>query len=149
MLKKAIGIAIFLLISISSVSNAQGKLGFIGKIFTKKEAKVLFGDVKSSVVLKKSALIKAIGQANDYVAFFVKNGKISLINEKRSLLAGDSQKIEKGDPIFIFSKTILAEFLAKTVDSDIMVEERSSTSTLSVEDVTLEYTMRCPPICWE
>ncbi|MEW6654503.1 MAG: hypothetical protein AB1394_13715 [Bacteroidota bacterium] len=149
MLKQILGIVIILLVSFSTVSNAQGKLGFVGKIFDKKEANILFGEVKSSLELKPNVLKQALLKAKDYVVFVVKNGKISIVNEKKQVLAGEVRTITNNDALIIFSKDQVAGFVSIIGSSPIMVEERSSTTTLTAAEYTLEFALTCPPICYE
>ena len=138
-------ITIFLLISVTT--KAQGKLGFVGKIFDKKEANILFGDVKSSFELKPNVLKLALLNAKDYVLIAVRNGRISLANEKKQVLAGDLQPIGTTETVYIFGKDKVAEFVSLIGSSPIQVEQRSSTLTLTAGDLTLEMSMPCPPIC--
>lgn len=149
MSKKVLWIFVILLVSFSSVSNAQGKLGFVGKIFGKQEAKVLFGEVKNSIQLKPNELKQALLKAKDYVVFVVKNGKISIANEKKQVLAGEVQAITGKDVLFIFSKDKVAEFVSLIGSAPIAVEERNSTTTLTAADYTLEMSLPCPPVCFE
>jgi len=149
MLKQLLGITVILLVSLSTISNAQGKLGFVGKIFSKQEAKVLFGEVKSSVELKPNLLKQALLKAKDYVVFVVKNGKLSIVNEKKQVLAGEVQAITLQETMFIFSKDKVAEFVSLIGSESIAVEERSSTTTLTAGVYTLEMSLPCPPICFE
>lgn len=140
-------LTIFLLVSVTT--KAQGKLGFVGKIFNKKEANILFGDVKSSFELKPNVLKLALLKAKDYVVIAVKNGRISLANEKKQVLAGDLQPISSTGTVYIFGKDKVAEFISLIGSSPIQVEERGSTITLTAGDVTLEMSWPCPPICFE
>lgn len=148
MLKRFTVTILLLFALISVTTNAQGKLGFVGKIFDKKEANVLFGDVKSSTELKPNVLKQALLSAKDYVLITVRNGRISLANEKKQVLAGDLQPISTTETVYIFSKDKVAEFISLIGSTPIQVEERNSTLTVTAGDVTLEMSMRCPPICF-
>ena len=139
-------LTIFLLISVTT--KAQGKLGFVGKIFDKKEAHILFGEVKSSRELKPNILKQALLQVKDYVLITVRNGRISLANEKKQVLAGDIQTIGTTETVYIFGKDKVAEFISLIGSSPIQVEERGSTITLTAGDYTLEYALPCPPTCF-
>ncbi|RJQ57560.1 MAG: hypothetical protein C4517_17100 [Stygiobacter sp.] len=147
MLKRFTVTILILIALISVTANAQGKLGFVGKIFDKKEANILFGDVKSSTELKPNVLKQALLSAKDYVLITVRNGRISLANEKKQVLAGDLQPISTTETVYIFSKNKVAEFVSLIGASPIQVEQRSSTLTVTAGDVTLEQSMACPPIC--
>ena len=136
-----------ILLFISVTTKAQGKLGFVGKIFDKKEATILFGDVKSTLELKSGVLKRALLLSTDYVLIYVKNGKVSIANEKKQVLAGDVQTIGTTETVYIFSKDKVAEFVSLIGGSPILVEQRSSTLTITAGEVTLEQSMPCPPIC--
>ena len=132
---------------LSVTTKAQGKLGFVGKIFDKKEANILFGDVKSSFELKPNVLKLALLNAKDYVLIAVRNGRISFANEKKQVLAGDLQPIGTTETVYIFSKDKVAEFVSLIGSSPILVEVRSSTLTITAADHTLEFALPCPPMC--
>jgi len=150
MLRKTFGITLTLVLLISATSNAQGRMGFVGKIFDKKEAKTLFGEVKKSFELKPNILKKALLQAKDYVLIVVKNGRISIANEKKQVLAGEVQAISGIETTsYAFSKDKVAEFISLIGSSSIAVEERASTTTLTAADYTLEFALPCPPVCFE
>ncbi len=137
---------IFLLMSVTT--QAQGKLGFVGKIFDKKEANILFGDVKSSFELKPNVLKLALLNAKDYVFIAVRNGRISFVNEKKQVLAGDLQPISATETVYVISKDKMAEFVSLIGSAPIVVEERSGTITITATDYTLEQLLSCPPICF-
>ncbi len=150
MFRKMLGVILTLVLLISVTTNAQGRMGFVGKIFDKKEAKTLFGEVKKSFELKPNILKQALLQAKDYVLIVVKNGRISIANEKKQVLAGEVQAISGLETTsYAFSKDKVAEFITLIGSSTIQVEERSSTLTLTASDITLEMSMPCPPICFE
>ena len=148
MLKRFTVTILILIALISVTANAQGKLGFVGKIFDKKEANILFGDVKSSTELKPNVLKQALLSAKDYVLITVRNGRISLANEKKQVLAGDLQPISTTETVYIFSKDKVAEFVTLIGSSPIIVEQRDATITLTAGDYTLEYALPCPPTCF-
>ena len=147
MLKRFTVTILILIALISVTTNAQGKLGFVGKIFDKKEANILFGDVKSSTELKPNVLKQALLSAKDYVLIAVRNGRISLANEKKQVLAGDLQPISTTETVYIFGKDKVAEFISLIGSSAIQVEQRSGTITLTAADYTLEFATICPPVC--
>lgn len=149
MFKQITGGIISLLLLVSITTNAQGRMGFVGKIFDKNEAKVLFGEVKRSFELKPNVLKQALLGAKDYVLIAVKNGRISIANEKKQVLAGEVQAIGSTETVYIFSKSKVAEFVSLIGSEPIQVEERSGTTTLTAADYTLEFSVMCPPVCFE
>jgi hypothetical protein len=159
---------ILLVVIISSVGivNGQGKYGTVGKIFSKKEANVLFGKVIGSVQIKADDLNQALSQADAYVLFTIKNSQAVVTNEKRKPLLTNlfSAALTADEPMFYFSKSVLQDFLQKignssdmaTVSSSnattasanlITVEVRSGVTTLSSGAYTLELSCICPPYC--
>ncbi|KAF0139066.1 MAG: hypothetical protein FD122_3540 [Stygiobacter sp.] len=148
MLKRFTVTILILFALISVTANAQGKLGLVGKIFDKKEANVLFGDVKSSTELKPNVLKQALLSAKDYVLITVRNGRISLADEKKQVLAGDIQAIGTTETVYVISKDKMAEFVSLIGSAPIVVEERSGTITITATDYTLEQLLSCPPICF-
>ncbi len=148
MLKRFTVTILILIALISVTANAQGKLGFVGKIFDKKEANILFGDVKSSTELKPNVLKQALLSAKDYVLITVRNGRISLADEKKQVLAGDIQAIGTTETVYVISKDKMAEFVSLIGSAPIVVEERSGTITITATDYTLEQLLSCPPICF-
>ncbi|MDP2039307.1 MAG: hypothetical protein Q8L04_18155, partial [Ignavibacteria bacterium] len=136
MLKRFTVTILILFALISVTTNAQGKLGFVGKIFDKKEANVLFGGVKSSLELRPNILKLALLNAKDYVVIVIKNGRISLANERKQILAGEVQAITVQDTQYIFSKDKIAEFISLIGSSQILVEQRDATITLTAADYT-------------
>lgn len=147
MLKRFTVTILILIALISVTTNAQGKLGFVGKIFNKQEANVLFGDIKSSTNLTPNVLKQALLLSKDYVFIVVRNGRISFANEKKQVLAGDLQPISTTETVYIFGKDKVAEFVSLIGNSPIQVEQRNATLTITASDYTLEFALPCPPFC--
>lgn len=161
----------FLFLSFISIF-AQGRMGEVGKLFTKDEANKLFGNPKTTLEISPKVLKAALLKANDYILFTVKNGKLILTNEKKLSLTDDNAKVGRYEQSYIFSKSKILEFLnaafgnsslqstnnvkEKAIDllstsatSPIYVELRESTLTLTAADATLEFSTLCPPVCFE
>jgi hypothetical protein len=158
------GFMVLLVMIAVSVSNAQGKLGVVGKIFSKPEAKTLFGKVIGSITIDKKELQQALSKAGDYVLLAVTNNRLVVCNEKKQLLNGSSYVLDKNQQMYVFSTSMVQKLLqpkvaAKTLDvssaalstssSAISVEVRAGVLTLSSETETLEFSMICPPICFD
>jgi hypothetical protein len=143
--------------------NAQGKLGMVGKKFTKQEADVLFGKVITSVKVNKRALHFATARAKDYVAFKIKNNKALVLNEKRisildevvpvnpkekvSSVTGTVPVVAADEVVYLFSKDVVAQFLNSSTAEEISIENREGVLTLSDGFTTLELSYSCPPLC--
>ena len=164
--------SLLLLISAFSAGSieAQGKLGKVGKIFTKQEANVLFGKVIGTVKLSRKQVKAALANAKDYVLIKVKNSRAHIFSEKRaSLLGNDKTQLAPDEVAFLCSKSVLEEFMSKTENENvepvkgtkrysvessqsssngtITVEVRAEVLSLSSLNLTLEAIIPCPPVC--
>jgi phage tail sheath gpL-like len=160
-------LSVVLLMLTVSVSNAQGKLGVVGKLFSKSEAKTLFGKVVGSITIDKKELQQAISKAGDYVLLAIKNNRLIVCNEKRVSFTSTADVLSKEQPMYIFSTSVLQKFLqsktstttlskgttvettAAATTSAITVEVRAEVLTLSNDTETLEMSMICPPVCFD
>ncbi|MEW5844188.1 MAG: hypothetical protein AB1775_13090 [Bacteroidota bacterium] len=162
--------AVVLFFSVTSLTNAQGKHGEIGKVFGKQEANVLFGKVIGSVQIKVSDLQKAIDRGGDYIFFMVKHSQLVVADEKRESLRDDGEQIGKDEVMYIFSKSQVKKLLQARASTDdakvsdktgsaksvsttaatatVTAEVRADVLTLSYGATTLEQSLVCPPACW-
>ena len=161
--------AVVLFFSVTSLTNAQGKHGEIGKVFGKQEANVLFGKVIGSVQIKVSDLQKAIDRGGDYIFFMVKHSQLVVADEKRESLRDDGEQIGKDEVMYVFSKSEVKKLLQAGASSDskdfdkkgttasvaasvatdvVSAEVRASVLTLTFGASTLEMSAACPPACW-
>jgi len=145
----------------SSIVSAQGKLGVVGKLFTKQEANVLFGKVIGSMNLSVTQLKNALANTKDYVLITVKNNTVVLRDESRRSISEENEYLDDKDVLYIFSKSqvenLLGSALLKTTTSSlsvsastdpvITVEVRASVLTLTSGETTLEMSYPCPPMC--
>ena len=151
--------AVILMIGSSTVS-AQGKLGVVGKLFTKQEANVLFGKVIGSMNISVTQLKNALANTKDYILVSVKNNTVVLRDENRRSISEENEYLDDKDVLYIFSKSqvenLLGSALLKTTsslsvsastDPVITVEVRASVLTLTAGETTLEYALPCPPVC--
>ena len=146
---------IILMIGTSTVS-AQG-LGLVGKLLSKKQADVLFGNVKVSIPMKASVMRKALDNANNYVLLTVKNNRIIIRDENKKSLSNENESLEKNETLYIFSKSLILQLLQSanstlnsvqaSGDTDVFVELRASVLTVTAGATTLEFALPCPPMC--
>lgn len=162
---------VILFFSVTSLTNAQGKHGDIGKVFSKHEADVLFGKVIGSVQIKVKDLESALEKGGDYIFFMVKHSQLVVANENRQSLRDDGEQIGKDEVMYVFSKSEVQKLLqvgASTDDSRttgvvkgstasvttttstdvVSAQVRADVLTLSYGTATLELSASCPPMCW-
>ena len=154
----------------ASISNAQGKLGVVGKMFDRNEANVLYGKVIGSLSISVADLEAALEKGKDYILITVKNNQVVIRNEKRDFLSRERVDMPNDEKMYIFSKSMIQNLLktqkpikhgkstvgtnalsttATTASDLVAVEVRASVMTLSYSDATLEMALPCPPICPE
>lgn len=141
----------------AAIPNAQfGKLGLVGKIFSRDEANIIFGKVKTSLTINVDELNAAIDKGNQYILFTIKDGQIVIRNEKKQHLSNERVNLRQDETLYIYSKSMVKELLkakrsslslAKSTAAAVAVEVRDGVLTLSYADATLEYATICPPFC--
>ena len=152
----------------ASISNAQGKLGVVGKMFDRNEANVLYGKVIGSLSISVADLQAALEKGKDYILITVKNNQVVIRNEKRDFLSRERVDMPNDEKMYIFSKSMIQNLLktqkpikhgkstvgtnalsttATTASDLVAVEVRASVMTLSYSDATLEMGLTCPPFC--
>ena len=148
---------VLFLITLFSVSNAQGKFGVVGKMFGKQEANNLYGKVNNSVTINVKDLQNALNKAGDYILIGIKNGVVILRNDQRIPIGNESESVERNFVLYRFSKSMVEQLLKSTSTTKtlsaassaniIIVELRASVLTLSNSEETLEMALPCPPLC--
>ncbi len=133
-----------------------GKLGIVGKIFSKNEADILFGKVKSSLTISVDELNAAIAKGNQYILFTIKDGQVVIRNERRQHLSSERVSLMQDEILYIYSKSMVKDLLkakksslslAKSTAEAVAVEARDGVLTLSYNALTLEQSTVCPPFC--
>lgn len=161
-------ISIIFVIS-SSISTAQTDAGIIGKKFTRNDANVLFGKVTNSVQVSKEEIAAAVSKARKNVYFVIRNNQVYVLSDRRLPLNTADFTWERGTVAYVFSKSIVEDFLNNTKSRILNFELRSSKQTsifnksgqvsttlddlnsvvftISSDSETLEMSLPCPPIC--
>lgn len=167
-------LSLFIFISLiltltSTISTAQGKFGTVGKTFSKNEAKILFGKVINTIKVEKALVEKALARADSYVLFAIKNKRVYVLDEKKIALSERNFSIGKEEVAYMFSTSVVKEFLDKTKGRFLSFEIRNNDSSKSInksennstiandsesiiftitgDEETLEMSFICPPIC--
>lgn len=142
--------------TLAKSTATNGKLGVIGKIFTNKDAKTLFGNVLTSCTISANELKAALSKGSDYILMTINNNQVVIRNEKKQHLSSERVSLKKDETMYIFSKSMIQELLnsktslslAKGSDA-VTAEFREGVFTLTYGDATLEMSALCPPICFE
>lgn len=140
----------------TNAGGQYGKLGLVGKIFSKNEADILFGKVKTSLTISVDELNAAIDKGKDYILLTVKDNQIVIRDEKKAYLSNERVNLGQDEPLYIYSKSMIKKLLiakksslslAKSTAASVSVELRPGVLTLSYSDATLEMSADCPPFC--
>ncbi|OGU59222.1 MAG: hypothetical protein A2V66_11390 [Ignavibacteria bacterium RBG_13_36_8] len=136
-----------IIFTITGSTFAQGKLGVVGKIYTKTEANSLYGSVLQSVNIDTKVLKSALDRVGDYVMFKIKDGKLVLTNEYKASLTSEYVNITSDETMYLYSKSKVLELLNSSGQPVTTVELRSEVLTITNGATTLEFAALCPPIC--
>ena len=157
--------AFIFLLSILFITNMQaqdGKLGVVGKLFSKGEADKLFGKVIGSITISVADLEDALAKGKDYILITVKDNQVVIRDEERKFLSKERVIMDKKEPLYIYSKHMIKNILrtpkkqtnlnqmsAMSAAEDVVtVEVRQEVISLTYNETTLELSMVCPPMCW-
>lgn len=119
----------------------------IGQIFGKEEANTLFGSVLESVTMSQSQLSSIISQTQNYVMFKVSNGNVTILGDGRTVLYPTGATVSSSEVFYLFSKSKLIELFNLSSGTQIYIERRSQTQTITKEQNTLDLAQPCPPFC--
>ena len=119
----------------------------IGRLFGKEEANTLFGSVLESVTMSQSQLSSIISQTQNYVMFKVSNGTITILGDGRAVLYPSGATVSSSEVFYLFSKSKLIELFNLSSGTQIYIERRSQTQTITKEQNTLDLAQPCPPFC--
>lgn len=140
----------------NATATPNGKLGIVGKIFTKNEADILFGKVTKSISISVDDLNAALDKGNNYILITIKNNQVVLRNESKQYISNERVELGKNETLYIFSKSMIIELLkakisssnlAKSTAAEVAVESRDEVLTLTYGVSTLEHALPCPPFC--
>ncbi len=162
---KSFAAFIFLLsiLFVTNLSAQDGKLGIVGKLFSKGEADKLFGKVIGSVAISVADLEEALAKGKDYILITIKDNQVVIRDEERKFLSKERVIMDKKEPLYIYSKHMIQNLLrvpkkqtnsskisgaamSATIDA-VTVEVRAEVISLTYNDVTLEQSVPCPPFC--
>ncbi|MBI5729794.1 MAG: hypothetical protein HY963_01530 [Ignavibacteriales bacterium] len=119
----------------------------VGKIFSKSEANVLFGNIIESAQMNISQFTSVIQQTNNFVMVKVQDGELIILGNGRALLYPSGKSIGPNEVFYLYSKSKIIELLGMSSENVISVERRSNTTTLTYGSFTLEEGWPCPPWC--
>ena len=143
-------IVLFLLTVFLSTNSitAQGKLGVVGKKYSRTEANVLFGNVITSVKVSREELKAALANVKDYLLFKIRGNQALLLNERKAVLNSSSTAaLSPNEVAYAFSKSVVEDFLAFSTANTFEVEQRNDVLSVSDNFTTLELSTPCPPMC--
>lgn len=134
---------LFFILIFSQINSAQT----IGKIFSKEEADKNYGPVLSSVSIASSELKALISQSDKYAMFNIRDGKLSILKEDRSLLYPAGFEVKSDEKYIVYSKSKVEELLNTGKAETTTIEQRKDVMSVTNGQRTLEIGTWCPPLC--
>lgn len=135
----------FIILALTTSSNFAQT---IGQIFGKSEANTLFGSVLESVTMSQSQLSSILSQTQNYVMFKVSNGTVTILGDGRAVLYPTGTSVGPTEVFNVVSKSKVIELLNLGTGSQLFIERRSQTLTITKDMNTLEEMQPCPPYCY-
>ena len=118
-----------------------------GKILNKEEANKLFGAVLVSKEMPTSTLKSLVDQSSKVVMFnFIKND-VYILGDNRKVLLPAGFSVSSSEVFHVYSTSIVQELLDNGNTPVTYIEQRKEVLTITNGDLTLEYSIICPPIC--
>lgn len=148
---------LFLIFGLTANVLGQGRI--IGKEFSIREANELFGMPKQTVSVDVETFRNLINQCGEYVYFTIKNGKFYVAKKYGQFLNNDGA-MKDGEPMSKISTSVLKHLIRGKSDgiglksmsvastSDVLIELRPSTTTITYDGTTADMIATCPPDCW-
>lgn len=134
---------IFFVLFFSTISYSQ----VIGNIFSSGEANKLFGNVIDTVSIAKSEFLPILSQTQNYVMFRISNGELTILGDGRKVLYPAKKNVDTKEIFNLFSKSKVVELLNMDSLTNINIELRQNTLTITYGTNTLEFALWCPPFC--
>jgi len=119
-----------------------------GKIISKEEANKLFGAVLVSKEIPTSTLKLLVNQSSKVIMFsFIKND-VYILGDNRKVLLPAGLSVSSSEVFHVYSASIVQELLNNGNTSVTYIEQRKEVLTITNGDLTLEYALICPPLCF-
>ena len=120
----------------------------VGKIFSKEEAKDLYGPVLKSKTMKVESFKKAIAGMNEFMMFKVKDNDRLVIKGADNFIAyTDVLNLEKDEVYTKYSLEVVKELLQAGDGDTIIFEMREDVQSVTYGNYTMELGISCPPWC--
>lgn len=120
-----------------------------GKIISKEDADQLFGPVHISKEIPTETLKLYITQSVDVVMFKIMNNDLYILDNKRNVLLPDGITVSNAEVFSMYSISVVQQLISDGGSSVTYIEKRKDVLTITNGDYTLEYSMLCPPFCFD
>ncbi|MBI1936680.1 MAG: hypothetical protein HYS25_01005 [Ignavibacteriales bacterium] len=119
----------------------------IGKIFTAKEADILFGEVTEENAIAREEFISIISKTNNKIMFAIEQNYPFILSDSRAII-NPGKNTFSFERMFLFSKSKVVELLNKDFSDFILIQKRgANTLTITNGMYTLDLAQPCPPDC--
>lgn len=120
-----------------------------GKIITKEQANNLFGPVLVSIPMETMALKNLLPQSFGVLMFQIIDNELFILDGRRNVLLPLGGSTNSTEVFSVYSETVLQELLTLGNLRTVYFEQRETVFTVTIGLYTLEYGLKCPPICPE
>ncbi|RMD50339.1 MAG: hypothetical protein D6830_02975 [Ignavibacteria bacterium] len=139
-------VSIFIIILISFTVSSCTKNA--GKIYSKKEANELYGNVTYQTQFPAVKIKEWLNKTENKIMFGFSENKLIVCGDNREvLLLTGVDRIRSSDTLRVFDKSIVEKFLQREKSDTLALEFRGKVFTISGNKYTLEYSFPCPPFC--
>lgn len=118
-----------------------------GKIISKQAADELFGEVLISKEIPTSTLLSLTENSVEIIMFKIIENDVYILGKHRKVLLPAGNTVNETDIFSVYSTDIVRELLHKGNMPTTIIEQRNDVLTLTNGNYTLEFSIKCPPIC--
>ena len=83
----------------------------VGKIYTRAEADILYGQVKTSVTISANLLLRMVNNTKNYLMFRINNGNLIILDNQRNELFPGNTSVNPDDEFRYFSVSLICKII--------------------------------------
>jgi hypothetical protein len=119
-----------------------------GKIISKQEADELFGEVLISKEIPTSTLLSLTENSVNIIMFKIIGNDVYILGDNRKVLLPEGKVVSDAETFSVYASAIVQELLTQGKAQITFVEQRNDVLTITNGNFTLEYSLKCPPFCF-
>lgn len=120
-----------------------------GKIISKTEADNLFGQVLITKQIPTENLKTFTNQSFNVLMINIINNDLYILDNNRNVLTPIGVHVSNAEVFSVYSLSVIQQLISDGGSSVTFVEKRKEVLTITNGNYTLEYSMLCPPFCFD